>query len=183
MGTCTWNTNYKLVFSGGEAMGGPASVQLAKSVAPDGQIAVEVPLKAPATAGSYTGTWKLQAEDGTQFGQVTVRIKVKSEAFSVSSVYTNLSDVIPAACPYTYSIDISIVSSAAGKVTYQTETSDGAVSSLKSLTFDAAGTEVEDFTWSGLGVGGATTDYWLKVYVQQPNNQTFGPFNFKVTCP
>ena len=53
VGTCTWNTNYKLVFSGGEAMGGPASVQLAKSVAPDGQIVVEVPLKAPATAGTY----------------------------------------------------------------------------------------------------------------------------------
>ena len=103
---------------------------------------------------------------------MTVRIKVKSEAFSVSSVYTNLSDVIPAACPYTYSIDISIVSSAAGKVTYQTETSDGAASSLKSLTFDAAGTKVEDFTWSGLGVGGATTELLVKgLYptAQQPD--------------
>lgn len=125
VGTCTWNTNYKMVFASGEAMGGPASVKLSKSVAPNDQIVIQVPLVAPATSGTYTATWKLQADDNTQFGQVTVRIKVKSQAFAVTSVKTNLSNTSPAACPYTFPVDISITTSAAGKVTYETETSTG----------------------------------------------------------
>jgi hypothetical protein len=183
MGTCTWNTNYKLVFASGEAMGGPASVKFSKSAAPNDQITIQVSLKAPIATGTYSATWKLQAEDGTQFGQVTVRIKVKSQAFAVTGLYTNLANVSPTACPYTYSIDVSIVSSAAGKVVYKTENSEGDISGLQSLKFDAAGTKVVSIDWSGLGVTGTTTEYWLKVYIQQPNNQWFGPFKFKVTCP
>ena len=183
MGTCTWNTNYKLVFVTGEAMGGPVSVKFSKTVPPNDQIIIEVPLKAPAAAGTYTGTWKLQAEDGTQFGQVIVRIKVKAQEFSVTGVHTNLKDVSPGACPYTYAVDISIVTSAAGKVTYKTETSEGAVSAIKTLNFDTASTKVVEFDWSGLGVAASTTEYWLKVFIQQPNNQWWEPFKFKVTCP
>jgi hypothetical protein len=182
-GTCTWNSNYKLVFVSGEAMDGPASVKFSKSVVPDDQLKIEVPLKAPETAGTYNATWKLQAEDGTQFGQVTIRIKVKSPVFSVTSVYTNLSNVSPGACPYTFPVDISIETSAAGKVTYKIVTSDGAISALQSLKFDAAGTKIVEMDWSGLGADGTTTEYWLKVINEQPNNQTFGPFKFKVTCP
>ncbi|MDP2965829.1 MAG: NBR1-Ig-like domain-containing protein [Pelolinea sp.] len=181
-GTCTWNTNYKLVFASGEAMGGPASVKFSKSVAPNDQITIQVSLKAPATTGTYSATWKLQAEDGTQFDQVTVRIKVKSQAFAVTSVFTNLSNVSPEHCPYTYPMDISIETSAAGKVVYQTD-SNGVVSGLQSLIFDAAGTKVVEMDWSGLGVEGETTVYSLKVFIKLPNNQTFGPFKFTVICP
>ena len=181
-GTCTWNTNYKLVFASGEAMGGPASVKFSKSVAPNDQITIQVSLKAPATTGTYSATWKLQAEDGTQFGQVTVRIKVKSQAFAVTSVFTNLSNVSPEHCPSTYPMDISIETSAAGKVVYQTD-SGGVVSGLQSLIFDAAGTKVVEMDWSDLGVAGETTEYSLKVFIKLPNNQTFGPFKFTVTCP
>ena len=183
VGTCTWNTNYKLVFASGEKMGGPASVNFSKTVAPNDQITIQVALVAPAAAGTYTGTWKLQAEDGTQFGQVTVRIKVKTQTFAVTRVTTNLSDVAPAACPYSFAVDISITTSAAGKVTYETETSTGDLSGSKTLTFDAAGTKVVEMNFDGLGEDGATTEYWLKVFIAQPNNQTFGPYKFDVTCP
>jgi hypothetical protein len=183
IGTCTWNTNYTLVFASGEAMGGSASVKFAKSVAPGDQISVVVPLKAPSTAGTFSATWKLQANDATQFGQVTVRIKVISAAFVVTSVFTNLKNVSPSTCPYTFAIDISIETSAAGKVVYQMENSDGFVSSLQTLKFNDTGTKVVALNWSGLGVAASTTNYWMKVFIQQPNNQTFGPFKFKVTCP
>ena len=183
MGTCTWNTNYKLVFASGEAMGGPASVKFSKSVAPNDQITIQVPLIAPAVPGTYTGTWKLQADDGAQFGQVTVRIKVKTQAFAVTSVTTNLSNVSPAVCPYKFPVDISITTSAAGKVTYEIETSTVVFSGTKSITFDAAGTKIVKMDFSGLGVNGATTEYWIEVINAQPNNQTFGPFKFSVTCP
>ena len=183
MGTCTWNTNYKLAFASGEAMGGPASVKFSKSVAPNDQITVAVPLKAPAKSGTFKGIWNLMADDGTQFGQIFVLIKVKSQAFAVTSVSTNLSNVSPAACPYTFSVDIGITTSAAGKVTYQTETSTGAVSGTQSLKFDAAGSKSVKMDISGLGVAGSSTEYWLKVFIEQPNNQTFGPYKFNVTCP
>jgi hypothetical protein len=182
-GTCTWNTNYKLIFASGEAIGGPASVKFSKTVAPNDQITIQVPLVAPTSTGTYTGTWKLQADDGTLFGQVTVRIKVKTQTFAVTRVVTNLSDVIPGSCPYTYAVDISITASAAGKVTYETETSTGDFSGSKSLNFDAAGTKVVEMNFDGLGEDGITTEYWLKVFIAQPNNQTFGPFKFDVTCP
>lgn len=182
-GTCTWNTSYKLIFDSGEAMGGPASVAFSKSVAPNDQITIEVPLVAPAVSGTYKGTWKLQAADATKFATVTVQIKVKSATFAVTSVKTNLNNVSPAACPHTYAVDVNITTSAAGTVTYKTETSEGAVSVIKTLKFDGAGTKTVEFDWGNLGVAASTTNYWLKVYNEKPNNQWFGPFNFSVTCP
>jgi hypothetical protein len=182
-GTCTWNTNYKLAFSTGEAMGGPKSVSVPINVAPNTQIKIDVPLKAPDTPGTYTGYWELQTPEGEGFFQVYVRIKVAVVTFAVTRVQTNLANVSPAACPTTYGVDISITTNAAGKVTYRTETNTGEVSALKSLDFTSAGTKVVEFDWANLGVGGAKTDYWLKVYIGTPNNQTFGPYYFSVTCP
>jgi len=181
-GTCTWNTNYKLAFTGGEAMGA-ATISMPMAVAPDAQIKLEVPMKAPAAAGSYTGSWALTGDDGKGFFPVTVVIKVNPITFAVTSLYTNLVNASPAACPYTAGIDITIQTNAAGKVTYQTETSEGATSPLKTIQFDAAGSKVAELDWGNLGIAGATTDYWLKVYIGEPNNQWFGPFNFSVTCP
>ncbi len=183
VGTCTWNTNYKLVFASGEAMDRQASVKFSKTVAPDDQITIQVALVAPVEADTYTGTWKLQAEDGSQFATVTVRIKVKTQAFAVTRVKTDLSDVIAATCPYTYSTEINITSSAAGKVIYEIETSTGVFSGKKSLNFDAPGTKTVEMDIDDLGVDGVTTEYWLKVFIAQPNNQTFGPYMFDVTCP
>lgn len=182
-GTCTWNTGYKLVFVTGEAMGGPAAISVPTNVAPGTQIKIDVPLKAPSNPGTYRGDWTLQSQENENFFPVYVRIKTKSVNFAVTSVYTNLKNVSPGACPYTYAVDVSIVTNAAGKVTYSTETSLGAVSSLKNLNFDSADTIIAEFDWGSLGAAGTTTDYWLKVYIQSPNNQTFGPYNFSVTCP
>jgi len=181
-GTCTWNTNYKLAFITGDAMDGPASVYLPINVAPGAQIKIDVPLKAPGSPGTYTGYWNLQAQDNEQFYPVTVRIKTITVSFAVSSVYTNLKNVSPVTCPDTYEVDITIETSAAGKVTYQTETSDGGVSSTKTLNFNSAGAKIAEFDWNNLGVVGTTTGYWLKVFIAQPNNQTWGPINFNVTC-
>lgn len=182
-GTCTWTTDYKLFFIGGSSMEAPAAVNLPASTAPGAQVKIEVPMKAPADAGTYRGDWSLQSPDNDQFFPVYVQIKTESVTFAVTSVFTNLADVSPGSCPHTYAVDISITANAAGKVTYQTETSEGAVSALKSITFDEAGTQIAELDWGGLGVDGDTTDYWLKVFIAQPNNQPWNPFYFTVTCP
>ena len=179
VGTCTWNTNYKLIFVSGDAMGGVASKNLTANVAPNGNVDISVNLTAPTTAGTYKGNWALQADDGQNFANFWVQIKVETATFAVTSVNTNLANVSPGACPYSYGVQINITASAPGTVTYYTERSVGGVSATKSVVFAAAGTKTENLTWDGLTTGA----YWLSVYIDHPNNQLFGPFNFSVTCP
>ncbi|MGZ6316912.1 MAG: NBR1-Ig-like domain-containing protein [Anaerolineales bacterium] len=84
-GTCAWSTSYKLVFIGGEAMGG-TSVPLPGAVPSGAQTAISVSLTAPATPGDYTGTWQLQNDTGQSFGvQVTVVIKVSGGSGSTNT--------------------------------------------------------------------------------------------------
>ena len=77
-GTCTWDTNYQLVFVSGDQMGG-SSTNLSTSVAPSQQVQVSVSLTAPTTASTYKGYWRLAADQGDSFGEsVTVVIVVSS---------------------------------------------------------------------------------------------------------
>jgi hypothetical protein len=181
-GTCTWNNSYKLVFATGEKMGGPASVSVPMNVAPGTQIKIDVPLIAPASPGTYTGYWELQTPEGESFFQVYVRIKVATVSFAVTRVQTNLANVSPNSCPHTYGVDINITTNSAGKVTYSFERSTGEVSNVKTLDFAGAETKLVEFDWANLGIAGTKTDYWLKVIVGAPNNQTWTN-NFSVTCP
>ena len=69
IGTCTWNSAYLLVFSSGNAMGGPASQPLTTgTVAPGQMVDISVNLTAPAAYGHYRGYWKLQNPSGVKFG-------------------------------------------------------------------------------------------------------------------
>lgn len=67
-GSCTWTTAYALVFESGNAMDGPVEVALPGSVAPGQQVDLSVTLKAPGTAGTYQGYWKLRNASGARFG-------------------------------------------------------------------------------------------------------------------
>jgi hypothetical protein len=67
-GSCTWDSNYKLVFKSGDQMGGPASKSLiGGSVAPGQTFEVSVNLTAPNSAGSYQGFWHIQEPGGGFF--------------------------------------------------------------------------------------------------------------------
>ncbi len=69
VGSCTWTTSYKMVFSGGDYMGASASMfNLPTSVAPGGTIDLSVNLTAPITAGNFIGYWKLRNASGADFG-------------------------------------------------------------------------------------------------------------------
>ena len=178
-GTCTWNTNYKLVFTSGDQMDGPDSVNLTASVVPDGQVTVSVDMTAPEEPGTYTGYWKVQAEDNEQFGQVYVRIKTETVFFQVTSVTYSMADTsIEAECDVAVAISGEITTSAAGKVTYYWTNSAGGQSSTKQLTFDAAETKTVEYTMTV----DASGDYWVKLYIDTPNHQLFAPKNFSVTC-
>ena len=80
-GTCTWNTNYKLVFVDGDQMSGPANKNLTQSVAPGEQVDISVDLKAPGSEGTYKGFWKVADDDGQYFvHNIWVEIEVIAPA-------------------------------------------------------------------------------------------------------
>ena len=67
-GTCTWTSDYMLVFVGGDQMGGTTAVRLLGNVAPGQIVDVSVTLAAPDQRGHYVGYWMLRNPSGAVFG-------------------------------------------------------------------------------------------------------------------
>jgi cell division septation protein DedD len=68
-GTCTWTSDYEVVFASGDQMDGPDSKQLTSgSVAPGETVKISVDLKAPSETGTYRGYWLLSNARGQTFG-------------------------------------------------------------------------------------------------------------------
>jgi hypothetical protein len=75
-GSCTWQTGFRLTFSGGEAMGG-SSVLLSNEIQTGDEVELSVDLTAPGPAGTYRGNWRMATGSGTLFGdEIYVLIKV-----------------------------------------------------------------------------------------------------------
>lgn len=75
-GTCTWNSNYTLVFVQGDRMGGTSEV-VKGSVKPGETYDMIIDQKAPNAPGKYTGIWQMVNAQGTPFGErIWVKITV-----------------------------------------------------------------------------------------------------------
>ncbi len=70
-GTCTWTSQYALVFVSGDQMNGISPLPLTGSTAPGSTVDLSVTLKAPGTIGSYRGDWQLRNATGVNFGTGT----------------------------------------------------------------------------------------------------------------
>jgi photosystem II stability/assembly factor-like uncharacterized protein/uncharacterized protein YraI len=68
IGTCTWTTSYSLVWTGGDPLGSPRSVNIPATVAPGQTVDISVSLTAPASSGHYKGLWKLFNAQNIEFG-------------------------------------------------------------------------------------------------------------------
>jgi ABC-type amino acid transport substrate-binding protein len=99
-GTCTWTTNYRLVFVQGDRMGGdPEAVKT--SVRPGDTYDMTIDQTAPNAPGNYTGLWQMVNAAGTPFGQrIWVKITVPG-AVSPTAVptATSVPSVQPTAEP------------------------------------------------------------------------------------
>lgn len=92
VGTCTWTTEYDVVFFSGELMGASPSQPLTAAVAPNQSVDLSVDMVAPLTSGTYQGNWKLRDAGGALFGigpgsesPFWVRIVVVSETEGTST--------------------------------------------------------------------------------------------------
>jgi len=70
IGTCTWNTNYSLVFISGDQLGPTTSVHLQYVIKPGSYINLSVPLVMPnpTKTTTYTSYWMLKSDSGEFFG-------------------------------------------------------------------------------------------------------------------
>ena len=92
-GTCTWTTSYSIAYYSGNSMAG-ATTALSDSVSPNGNIDVSIELAAPATAGTYTGYWRLQNASSISFGEaVYVQIVVAESTATVTSTPTPTDEI------------------------------------------------------------------------------------------
>jgi hypothetical protein len=85
-GTCSWTPSYAVVFSSGSQMSGPSTQALTGNVNTGQTIDISVNMTAPATAGDYTGYWKLRNAAGVLFAQFYVQIKVQALPPAIASV-------------------------------------------------------------------------------------------------
>ncbi|MGD2157429.1 MAG: NBR1-Ig-like domain-containing protein [Anaerolineales bacterium] len=67
-GTCTWTTEYQIVFDNGDQMDAESLAPLPQEVDPEETVDISVELTAPGAEGTYRGDWKLQNADGQVFG-------------------------------------------------------------------------------------------------------------------
>ncbi len=192
-GNTTWGPGYAVVFFNGDAMNSPASVPITANVSPNATVDISVALTAPSTAKSYTGYYKIRNAGGALFGfgnnadqafwvKVTVGVPATSVVFAVTSVETTINkSSVSVTCPdppYTFKWTAKITANKAGTVTYHWTRSDGSTSSTKTLKFTEAGTHsVSD----SLDVT-APDSGWERIYIEEPNHQSFPKVNYKMTC-
>jgi hypothetical protein len=68
VGTCTWTTDYDIVFFSGELMSASPSLPMSVTVPPNQSVDLSVDMIAPNEAGTFQGNWKLRNADGELFG-------------------------------------------------------------------------------------------------------------------
>ncbi len=68
-GSCTWNSDYDIVFVNGNSMTAPAATSLTNGLIPkDGTVKISMDFKAPASVGTYQADFKLRNASGVLFG-------------------------------------------------------------------------------------------------------------------
>jgi len=169
IGSCKWTENYVFEFEEGTRMGGESGIKVNTVIEPNETITFKVNLKAPATNGTYTGVWRLKAADGEKLGKYWVVINVGGgapapAAFAVTSVKLTLVSGVDA------KVVAAITASAPGTVTYMWK-DNGGVEKNGTVVFDSAGTKSVE-TPVIEGTGG-----WIKIYIDNPNHQWFGPID------
>jgi hypothetical protein len=100
-GSCTWTTDYQLVWVSGDMLSAPSAIDLPARTDPGEKVALSVDMIAPAAPGTYQSNWKLQNAAGLQFGlgpagqgEIWVRIIV-TDAPAATQIPTESADATP----------------------------------------------------------------------------------------
>jgi len=110
-----------------------------------------------------------------------VKIKVVSTTPTFAVTGLNLDAMhtsITGTCPQTFHIRAYITTNGAGMVSFKFQDSVGTSYATKSITFTAAETK---YVQNDLSLN-STGSYWVKIYIDEPNHQWWGPLNLTLHC-
>jgi len=192
-GSCTWNPNYRLVFSGGDQMNATDSIKLNDHVAPGESADFFVDMEATDETGTHTGYWKINADNGVSFAKIWVQIEVvppikkptakptSTPAFTVSDIQLTVSQSSDE-CPVDLTLKVDITANRPGEVELEWDSGDTMGCGLWKdfLTFDEAGTQSVEETCYGLGTGPFEIAFIVHAY--EGNYLYYGPEEYSVVC-
>lgn len=196
--SCTWDTNYRVVYWGGDDMlGGAYYYNLTQPVAPGGIIPISIVLTAPTAEGTYVSKWALQTSDQVNFGvgeysnvPFSVKIVVSAntkQQYGVTNVQYSLTRDPKSGCPANvwYYASASVSTNGPLQFKYYWRQSDGHTVKYSEVIKVSSATVVElpphgwkfhiadtpGDKWMVLGI--AIWDGELSDYVEYPPGVTF----------
>jgi len=191
-GTCTWDQTYKLVFWGGDLMGGAYVYNFPTVAIPDQVVEIPIVLYAPEQPGTYRGYWRLQSPNGIDFGvgeydqSMWVQIVVsdaKRPGYGVTNVTYRLERDPQYGCPanVTYTVYATITVSGPVTIAYHWVKSDDTAEQFKELKFDKAGSQTVKVSWQ-LNRGVVLKTRWVQLIIDSPEPMEFGRQEFYHDC-
>lgn len=192
-GTCTWNSSYSLVFWSGDLMGGLTSYPLDDEVSPNEQKEISIYLKAPDTAGTFTGYWRLQSPWNSNFGvgpsddSFYVDVVVSNEKepeFGITNVAYQIVRAPETGCPTNvlYTVNATISTNGPLEFDYFWNQSDGNESGERSIEMTEAGSITLSREWM-IGKGDSPNPRWIEFVVTYPEYREYGKATILNTCP
>ena len=191
-GSCTWDSTYKFVFVDGDIMGGGYVYNFPGVATPGQTVDIPIQLYAPQNAGTYTGTWKIEAPDKTIFGvgqysqALSVQVVVvagtpsnpkTASPFDVTNVSYDVARRCTAANTF-YTISASITSNGPVKVVFTWLQSDGHDTANRKVSFTEATSQIVTREWSQ-GIASSTNPRWVSITITSPTYHEWP----KVTLP
>ena len=192
-GTCTWDSTYKLVYRSGDLLGGLISYPLPENVAPGETKDISIYLKAPDSEGQVKGYWSIQTPWNTFFGvgptsdpfyvQVVVS-NAKRPKYEITSVTYKMIRDPESGCPTNvlYTVYATITTNGPFVFAYYWDQKDGNHSVVKTMTFDAAGSQTISRKWM-VGKGDSPNPRWMQIIVTSPVHQEYDRLVFENICP
>ena len=174
--TCTWDTNYKIIFWSGDLLGGAYYYNLPQMVAPGQTLPISLLLIAPKEEATYKSEWLLQTPDSVEFGvgeystPFYAEIKVSAASkpnYGITSVEYKMVRDPATGCPanITYTAHATVTSSGPLQFKYYWTQSDGhTVKNQDVVKMKSAGSVVLSNSWQ-LHIATNTGTRWMAIVI------------------
>jgi hypothetical protein len=195
-GTCNWDTNWQLIYYGGDLMDGLTVYNLPEPVQPGQTVDIPIILRAPADTGTYTGEWMLKSPWGQSFGvgsysvPISVSIVVGSgtpenrrteTVFGVTAVTYQVDRRCTTANTF-YTITAYLTTNGPAEVRFTWAQSDGNDQLLRRLSFLEATTKSYQREWVQHSTSSSPNRRWVQIIVTEPIYQEFEQFMLPLLC-
>jgi hypothetical protein len=194
-GTCTWDSRWQLIFTGGDRLDSSLSYSLPLPAEPGQSIEVPIILRSPDTGGAHTGEWMLKSPWGKTFGigQYSVPLSASivvgsgtpdnhktATVFGVTAVTYEVDRRCAPANTF-YTIRAFITTNGPVKVTFSTYQSDGHMEHNYQLVFKEASTKSFEWEWSQ-HKDSSSNPRWAQIIIDSPVHQEFDPVILPKLC-